>query len=130
MHVKAIALAVMMAATSTHGAIVEVNPTTTWTGWLSDKGCAESKVRSGTISPNATDCVKKCLEDGATPVFLSEQARDMYELTDYSNLIEDVGYRLELTGVVDEKAKTIAVSSVKRLSKVVQTCALPKKTKN
>ena len=127
MHVKAIALALMMAATSSDGAIVDVDATTTWTGWLSDKGCAESKVRSGTISPNGTDCVKKCLKDGATPVFLSEQARNMYELTNYTNLIEDVGYRLELTGVVNEKTKTIAVSSVKRLSKVVPTCALPKR---
>ena len=129
MHVKVLALALVMAATAAHGAIVEVAPTTTWTGWLSDKGCAASKVRSGNISPNGSDCVKKCLNDGATPVFLSEQARDMYEVTGYENLIEDVGYHLEVTGVVDEKGKTIAVSSVKRLSKVVQTCGLPKRAK-
>lgn len=104
--------------------------TTTWTGWFSDKGCAESKVRSGNISPNGTECVKRCLRDGATPVFLSEQTKAMYEVKDYPSVIPDVGYHLELTGVVDEDAKTIAVRSVKRLSQVVQTCALPKKKSN
>ena len=101
--------------------------TTTWTGWFSDKGCAESKVKSGNISPNGTECVKRCLRDGATPVFLSEQAKAMFEVKDHAGVLSDVGYRVEVTGVVDEEAKTISVRSVKRLSEVVQTCALPKK---
>jgi len=127
MRIKAIALAVMIGATSTQGAIVEVESTTTWTGWFSDMGCAESKVKSGNIGPNGTNCVKKCLNQGATPVFISEQTKAMYEVKDHPRVIEDVGYHVELTGVVNEKANTIAVRSVKRLSEVVQTCALPKR---
>jgi hypothetical protein len=100
---------------------------TTWTGWFSDEGCAAAKIKSGNITPNGTVCVKKCLGEGATAVFISEQAKNMYTVTDHPSLMEDVGYRLELTGVVDEKAKTISVRSVKRLSEVVQMCALKKK---
>src|SRR5919109_209741 len=52
----------------------------TWTGWFSDKGCAASKIKSGNISPNGTECVKKCLTNGETPVFISEQAKAMYDV--------------------------------------------------
>ena len=128
MHFRAIAVVVVMAATSAHGAIVDTS--VTWTGWFSDKGCAASKVKSGTLTPNGTDCVKKCLKEGAVPVFLSEQARDMYEVADYPRVLEDVGYHIEVSGLVDEKTKTISVTAVKRLSKVAQTCALPKRTKS
>lgn len=127
MHLKTFVLAVLLSM-STSNAIVELETTTTWTGWFSDKGCAASKVRSGNISPNGTECVKRCLNEGATPVFLSEQAKGMYVVTEHPAVIDDVGYHVEVTGVVDEDAGAIAVRSVKRLSAVPQTCGLPKKT--
>jgi hypothetical protein len=68
---KTTAVALVLAAAMLPHAEADV----TWTGWFSDKGCAESKVKSGNISPNGTECVKGCLRDGATPVFLSEQAK-------------------------------------------------------
>ena len=108
-------------------AVVVGENTATLTGWLSDKGCAESKVRAEEVKPNGTVCVKKCLDEGATPVFVHPENRALYELTDYPTLREDVGYHLELTGIVDEKAKTIAVRSVKRLGEVVNICVIPKK---
>jgi hypothetical protein len=48
-------------------------------------------------------------------------------ITDHAAVKDDVGYYLELTGVVDEKAKTISVRSVKRLGDVIQMCARPPK---
>ena len=120
---RTLILAFAMTLTVSH------DETTTWTGWFSDKGCAASKVKSGDIGPNGTECVKKCLSEGATPVFLSEQTKAMYEVKDHPGVRDDVGYHIELTGVVDESAKTISVRSVKRLSQVPQTCALPKKKK-
>ena len=92
---------------------------TTWTGWFSDQGCAAAKVKSGDITPNGTACVKKCLGEGAAPVFVSEQAKNMYAVKDHGSLMADVGYRLEVTGIVDENAKTISIRSVKRLSEIV-----------
>ena len=121
------ALAVMLTAASFTASAAPETPTT-WTGWFSDKGCAESKVKSGDIRPNNTECVKRCLADGAVPVFLSEQAKAMYQVKNHPTVAEDVGYHVEVTGIVDEAAQTIAVRSVKRLSQVVQTCALPKRT--
>ncbi|MPY89714.1 MAG: hypothetical protein GEU99_17555 [Luteitalea sp.] len=102
--------------------------TTTWTGWFSDKGCASPRVANGIIGPNNPDCVKRCLDEGATPVFVSEQAEAVFEVRDYEAVENDVGYHIELTGIVDEAAKTISVRSVKRLSYVGALCALPKRT--
>jgi len=96
-------------------------------GWFSDKGCAAAKLTSDEVTPNGTTCVKKCLDEGATPVFVDPKARAIYEVRDHASVKEDVGYYLELTGVVDEKAKTISVQSVKRLGDVIQMCARPPK---
>ena len=54
-------------------------------------------------------------------------SRTAFALKNYPTVREDVGYHLELTGVVDEKARTIAVRTVKRLGEIVNVCALPKK---
>ncbi len=71
--------------------------------------------------------MKKCLDEGATPVFVDPQARAMYEVKDHASLKDDVGYYLELPVWRDEKAKTISVRSVKRLGDVIQMCARPPK---
>jgi hypothetical protein len=99
----------------------------TWTGWFSDITCAKGRVDNGEIGPNNTACVKKCLDEGATAVFISEQAKAMFVVKDHPTLKEDVGYHVELTGVVDEEAKTVSVKSVKRLSEVTNVCGVPKK---
>ena len=99
----------------------------TLNGWFSDKDCAAARMQGETITPNGTACVKKCLDGGATPVFVDPKAREMYEVKAHAGLKDDVGYYLELTGVVDAKAKTIEVRSVKRLGDVVQMCARPVK---
>lgn len=101
--------------------------TTTSSGWFSDKGCAAPKVARGQIGPNNPDCVKRCLDEGAVPVFISEQAKAMFDVKDYATVKDDVGYRVEITGIVDEEAKTITVKSVKRLEAVPVTCARPQK---
>jgi hypothetical protein len=110
-----------------HAAVVTDEASVTWTGWFSDLGCAAPRVSRGDIGPNNTECVKRCIDDGATPVFISEQAKALFEVRAYPGLKDEVGYYVEVTGTVDEAAKTIAIESVKRLSKVAQMCARPKK---
>jgi hypothetical protein len=99
----------------------------TWTGWFSDAQCAEAKLKAEKVTPNGTVCVKKCLDEGASPVFVNPETRAMYDVKNHSSVRDDVGYYLELKGVVDEKAKTIFVRSVKRLGDVIQMCARPAK---
>lgn len=101
--------------------------TVTVTGWFSDKSCAAAKLQDDTVTPNGTACVKQCLDEGVTPVFVDPKAKAMYEVKNHPAVKDDVGYYLELTGTIDAKAKTIAVQSVKRLGDVIQMCARPKK---
>jgi hypothetical protein len=115
----AIAAAVSVSAASSRAV--------TWTGWFSDESCAKPRVARGEIVPNNTACVRTCLEQGATPVFISKEAKDLFVVKDYAGLKEDVGFLVELTGVVDEAAKTLTVTSVKRLSEVVNQCGVPKR---
>ena len=100
----------------------------TWNGWFSDEGCAAAKLKAEEVTPNGTACVKQCLEDGAAAVFVNPKTRSMYRVVDHPAVNDDVGYYLALTGVVDEKGKTISVKSVKRLGDVIQMCGRkPKK---
>ena len=103
----------------------ETPTTETWTGWFSDKTCA--RVTDDTPRPNGTACVKKCLSEGAALVFISEQAKAVFEVRDRPAATDDVGYYVELTGTVDRAAKTISVQSVKRLSELTAMCVIPKK---
>jgi hypothetical protein len=100
--------------------------TVTWTGWFSDVRCATPRVKQGLISPNNPDCVKKCLSEGSDPVFISEQAKALFAVTGYASVKDDVGWRVELTGTVDEAGTSIAVTAVKRLELTPASCALPK----
>ena len=109
----------------------EPTPTTTetWTGWFSDKQCA--RVRPDEEPrPNGTACVKKCLDEGTPAVFISEQAKAVYDVRDYASAKDDVGFRVEITGEVDEKAKAVSVKSVQRLSEVTAMCLVPKKRRS
>jgi hypothetical protein len=109
-------------------AVIPVENTVTLNGWFSDEGCAQAKLKADEVTPNGTACVKKCLEDGAAPVFVDPKARAMYHVKDHATVNQDVGYYLELTGVLDAKAKTISVKSVKHLGDVIQMCGRkPKK---
>ena len=101
----------------------------TWTGWFSDAGCARGRLSASVLTGNNPECARKCIEDGATPVFISEQAKALFQVKDYSGVLSDLGYHLEVTGRVDEAAKTISVVSVKRISDYEgPSCARPRPT--
>lgn len=121
--IRTIGMAVLVAVSWA----AEPRETTTksWTGWFSDKQCARVTPDQAP-RPNGTACVKKCLADGSPAVFISEQAKAVYRVLDYASAPNDVGYHVEITGEVDEKAKTVSIKSVKRLSEVPNIC-LPRK---
>jgi hypothetical protein len=121
--------ALLFASVLDAASAVPNSETVTWTGWFSDKRCATQRVERGEIGPNNPECVKRCLDEGVAPVFISEQARALYEVTGYPAVADDLGYHIELTGTVDESARRIAVERVTRLEYVGSQCALPKKSK-
>jgi hypothetical protein len=100
----------------------------TWTGWFSDMKCAAPRAAAGVFTITNPDCARMCLEKGAAPVFISEQAKAIFQVKDYSSIIGDLGYHLEIQGAVDEAAKTIAIRNVKRLAYQGAACARPRKS--
>jgi hypothetical protein len=125
---RVITMAMLLVVPGT-GAEPPRTTTVTWTGWFSDKQCA--RVRPDEEPrPNGTSCVKKCLDEGSPAVFISEQAKAVYEVHDYPEAKDDVGFYVEIKGDVDEKARTVSVTSVKRISEVTAMCLVPKKRRS
>jgi len=102
--------------------------TVTWTGWFSDSQCALARAASGIFTATNPDCARRCIEKGAAPVFISEQAKAVFTVKDYPGVIADLGYRLEVVATVDEAAKTLSIKKVTRVSEAGPACALPRKS--
>jgi len=100
----------------------------TWTGWFSEVDCAASRAARGDITPTNPECAKTCIEKGAAPVFLSEQAKAMFRISGYPSVIEDLGYHIEVQAKVDEAAKTMVIEKVKRLEYQGASCGRPTKS--
>lgn len=96
------------------------------TGWFSCDKCTASRVANGDIRPSNPVCAKDCIDKGDHGVFLSEQGKESLKVKNYTTLTEDLGYHVEVTGVVDAAAKTISVESVKRLAYEGASCERPR----
>jgi hypothetical protein len=99
----------------------------TWTGWFSDFKCAHARAAGGLFTVTNPDCAKSCIQRGEVPVFISEQAQAVFTVKDYKDVIDNLGFHLEVTGAVDESAKTIRVKSVKQLAGDGPACMRPKR---
>jgi hypothetical protein len=99
-----------------------------WTGWFADDGCAGGRLTATVVTKTNPDCAKACLKKGAIPVFISEQAHAIFAVKNYPAIVENIGYHLEVSGTVDESAKTISIESVKRTSEYEgPSCSRPQK---
>jgi hypothetical protein len=101
--------------------------TVTWTGWFSESNCAPARVNSGKLGPTNPECSKTCIEKGATPLFISEQAKALFKVRDYADVIGDLGYHVSVTATLDEAAGSISIQKVERLSFDGAACARPNK---
>jgi len=105
------------------------NAPKTLTGWFADEGCAKGKVASGIIGPTNPECARTCIEKGNRVVFISEQGKEMLYLKDYpiASAIQQLGYRIEITGTENSDTKTLSVATVKRIGEYQgPACARPK----
>ena len=96
------------------------------TGWFACEKCTAARVAKGDITPSNPVCAKQCIDKGDEAVFLSEQGKESLKVRKYASATEDLGYHVEVTGVVDPATKTIAIESVKRLSYEGASCARPR----
>jgi hypothetical protein len=99
----------------------------TWTGWFADAKCHGAQPTGGKVGVPNPDCARTCIEKGAAPVFLSEQANGVFAIKEYGGVLNDLGYHVEVLGEVDEAAKTIRIREVKQLEPAGPACARPRK---
>jgi len=100
--------------------------TVTWTGWFSDSKCAVARASSGTFTATNPECAKTCIEKGAAAVFISEQAKAVFKVKDYSNVIDDLAYRVEINAKLDDASRTLSIEKVTRLEYNAPACYRPK----
>lgn len=80
-------------------------------GWISDASCGSS---NGNGTAEARECAKKCIKDGAAPVFVSEADQKVYKLAGKANAKEHLDHKVQITG--DVKGDTITVTDIKKAS--------------
>lgn len=97
----------------------------TLTGWFSDEACAAPRVASGNIGPTNPECSRRYIEKGKPAVFISQEQKRLLRVRSYGAAKDDLGYRVEVTGTIDESAKTISAQTVKRLEYQGASCARP-----
>jgi hypothetical protein len=95
------------------------------TGWFACEKCTAARVAKGEIRPSNPVCARECIDTGDEAVFLSEQGKESLKVRKYT-AADDLGYHVEVTGVIDGATKTIAIESVKRLSYDGASCARPR----
>lgn len=99
-------------------------------GWLSDEGCAGGRASGGLYTGTNPDCAKKCVRDGKRIVLVDPEGKRLLVITNQDAAIVRVGDYVEISGDVDDQAKTLHVDSVKLLEKGRAMCGVPAKKKS
>lgn len=98
-------------------------------GWLSDEGCASGRASSGTYTGTNPDCAKKCVRDGKRIVLVDPDHKRLLTIVNQDAAIERVGDYVEISGDLDEHARTLHIESLKLIEKGRAMCDVPPKHK-
>lgn len=80
---------------------------TSMNGWISDSMCGAKHAGGGAA------CVKKCIEGGMQPVFVSEKDKSVLKIDNPDAVKSNFyGGHVTVTGTVDQSAKTVHIDSI------------------
>ena len=99
-------------------------------GWLSDEGCAGGRAHDGVYTGTNPDCAKKCVGDRKKIVLVDPEGKRLLVIANQDAAAERVGDYVEISGDVDDQAKTLHIDSVKLLEKGRAMCGAPPKKKS
>ena len=114
-----LAIGIFLAALAMAG---DAAKSVTWTGWFADGKCKPAGTVLEKVTASNPECTKKCIEEGAAPLFLSEQAKAVLEISGYDSVLADLGYHVQVEGKVDAAGKVIEIERVKRLEYTGSVC--------
>ena len=75
-------------------------------GWISDSMCGAKHVGSGAA------CVKKCIDGGMQPVFVSEKDKAVWKIDNPDSVKDFYGSHVTVTASVDASSKSVHIDSV------------------
>jgi hypothetical protein len=75
-------------------------------GWISDSMCGAKHTGSGAA------CVKKCVDGGMQPVFVSEKDKAVFKIDNPDAVKQYYGSHVAVTATVDESAKSVHIDSI------------------
>jgi hypothetical protein len=99
---KILSVTILAASMASAGSLV---------GWISDASCGAGNANASEAS---RDCAKRCLENGAAPVFVSDGDNKVYKLAGKVSAKEHIQHKVQVTG--DVKGDTITVKEIKKAS--------------
>jgi hypothetical protein len=99
-------LALLVVAGSFSAVAASAADSSSMNGWISDSMCGAKHAGSGAA------CVKKCVEGGMAPVFVSEKDKSVLKIDNPDAVKDYYGSKVKVTGTVDESAKSVHIDSV------------------
>jgi hypothetical protein len=75
-------------------------------GWISDSMCGAKHAGSGAA------CVKKCIEDGMTPVFVDEAKKVVWTIDNPDAVKAFYGDHVTVTATADADKKSVHIDSI------------------
>src|SRR5438270_13816000 len=100
------ALALLVVAASFSAVAANAADSTKISGWISDSMCGAKHAGSGAA------CVKKCIDGGMQPVFVSEKDKAVWKIDNPEAVKDYYGSHVNVTASVDSSAKSVHIDSV------------------
>jgi len=100
-------IAAMTLVVLTFGAVVaRAADSKTINGWISDSMCGAKHAGSG------SECVKKCIEGGMTPVFVDEAKKQVWTIDNPDAVKSFYGDHVTVQATADAGKKSVHIDSI------------------
>jgi len=96
-------------------------------GWLSDESCGRGRASGGLYTATNPDCAKRCIRAGKKMVLVDPDHKRLLTIENPDAATERVGDYVEVSGDLNEQAKTLRIGSLRLLEKGRAMCDAPKK---
>jgi len=81
-------------------------------GYVTDSKCGAMHAKD---APDVA-CVKKCIEDGAKPVFVDDKTGSVWAITDPEAVKGHYGHHITAAGTADEEKKELHITKITMLA--------------
>lgn len=98
--------AMLMAVLALSAVVANAADSKTINGWISDSMCGAKHAGSG------SECVKKCVEGGMSPVFVDESKKQVWTIDNPDAVKKFYGDHVTVTGTADASKKSVHIDSI------------------